>query len=58
MSEKDTSAKVRFIGWMDTRQSKWEGVTEHHVKEAIDDMSEEELRQWLKMSFKSVESYH
>lgn len=51
---KNHTAKVQFTGYMDTRGSKWEGVTKHHVKEAIDDMDEEELRQWMKFNFEAV----
>lgn len=51
---KNYTSKVQFTGYLDTNRSEWEGVTKHHVKEAIDDMNEEELRSWLKRNFDTV----
>jgi hypothetical protein len=47
-------AKVQFTGYLDTRSSKWEGVTSHHVEEAIDNMDEDELRRWMKFNLETV----
>jgi hypothetical protein len=46
--------KAQFTGYLDTRSSEWEGVTSHHIEEAIDDMDEDELRRWMKMNFEVV----
>lgn len=54
----DVSAKVQFIGWMDVKASEWEGVGERDVKDAIDEMDEDELRLFLKMNFVTVQSEH
>jgi hypothetical protein len=43
---------------MDTGFTPYEGVTKHDVHRAIDQMSEKEMRRFLKMNFKSVESHH
>lgn len=51
---KNYTAKVQFTGYMDTRRDEWEGVTKYHVEKAIDDMSEEELRRWMKRNFDVV----
>lgn len=51
---KNYSAKIQFTGYMDTKGSEWEGVGEYDVKDAIDDMSEEELRNWMKFNLEAV----
>lgn len=45
---------VQFEGYMDTKGSEWEGVSERDVKEAIDNMDEEELRRWMKFNINAI----
>lgn len=54
MSNKNHRPKLQFSGFMSTRSTEYGGVSEHHVREAIEDMSEEDLRMWMKVNFEVV----
>lgn len=57
MTEKSHRAEVQFRGYMDVNATAYEGVTDYDVEDAIDDMSEEEAKRWLKFNYETCHYY-
>ena len=57
MTDKKYTAKVQFTGYIDANGMGGIGVEKSDIEQSIDEMSERELKRWMKRNFDVVLTY-